>query len=222
MTRLVLISDSHLRHDFSVPEGNVLIHGGDLSMSGAVWEVQRALDWLQSLGFEHTVFVAGNHDKVTQDMPGLTRIMARDRGLTWLQDSGVEIEGIKIWGSAWTPTFFNWFWMAERGPEIAAKWAIIPDDTQLLITHGPPRGHGDFSSYGNVNVGCEDLLARVENLEALKLHAYGHIHGSYGWEQEAGYQGPIFVNASTVDENYIPAHKPIVIETDPIWQVVYD
>jgi len=90
----------------------------------------------------------------------------------------VEIEGVRFWGSPWQPWFFDWAFNLERGEEIRAKWELIPDDTEVLITHGPPQGHGDMTSRGE-GAGCADLLARIRQVKP-RYHLFGHIHEGYG------------------------------------------
>lgn len=216
--RLVLISDTHLRHDFTVPDGNVLIHAGDLTMAGDIAQTQTAMNWLASLPHAKKIVIAGNHDWAFQFQSYLVRTMAKDNGLIYLEDSGVEVEGIRFHGSPWQPRFFDWAFNLDRGYRLAEKWALIPDDTQVLITHGPPVGKQDFSLYGNEHAGCEDLARRIERLPELKLHAFGHIHSSYGSVIDStDPREVVYVNASICDEEYRPRNKAFIVDTEG-WQ----
>jgi Icc-related predicted phosphoesterase len=128
----------------------------------------------------------------------------------YLEDSGVEIEGVRFWGSPWTPTFMDWAFMLERGEPLHQKWQLIPEDTDVLVTHGPPHKIGDEVNLGFKcrNVSCVDLLDRVLKLP-LKAHAFGHIHEGYGeypWEDKR------MINASTCTARYEPRNAPIVVE----------
>ena len=93
----------------------------------------------------------------------------------YLQDSTTEIYGIKIYGTPWQPKFCGWAFNLERGQELMDKWDLIPDDTDILITHTPPVGYGDLCSSGT-RAGCVDLLLSVQHRIQPKYHVYGHIH----------------------------------------------
>lgn len=212
--RIVCISDTHLQHTgFVVPEGDVLIHAGDGTFRGTSQEIRTWLGWIASHGHRHKLVIAGNHDWLFQNAPADAAALIPD-GVTYLQDSGAKIEGITFWGSPWQPTFHDWAFNLNRGPVIAEKWKLIPDDTQVLITHGPPFGILDrlpeaFGKEGS-QVGCEDLTHRINALGSLRLHVFGHIHHSYG--QEVDWKGRTFVNASSVNEAYQASNPPIIIE----------
>lgn len=171
------------------------------------------MKWVAHYPHRHKLVIAGNHDWLFQNAPTDAAALIPD-GVTYLQDSGMVIEGIKFWGSPWQPAFHDWAFNLNRGRVIAEKWKLIPDDTQVLITHGPPFGILDrlIETFGKPGsqVGCEDLTHRINALRSLRLHVFGHIHHSYG--QETDWKGRIFVNASIVDENYRRAHPPIVID----------
>ena len=126
------------------------------------------------------------------------------RGATYLQDSGVELMGLRIWGSPWQPVFFNWAFNLPRGEPLRARWALIPNDTDVLVTHGPPMGHGDMTSEGT-RVGCEALLDAIQRV-CPRLHIFGHIHEDHGvsWEGETA-----CINASVCSLRYEPTQPPL-------------
>ena len=98
---------------------------------------------------------------------------------TYLQDSWTEVYGLKIYGTPWQPMFCGWAFNLERGEKLLQKWDLIPDDTDILITHTPPVGYGDLCATG-VRAGCVDLLTTVQKRVKPKYNIYGHIHeGSY-------------------------------------------
>jgi Icc-related predicted phosphoesterase len=125
----------------------------------------------------------------------------------YLLDEELELEGLKFYGSPYQPEFCNWAFNLPRGPQLARKWAKIPDDTDVLITHGPPGGILDRVAGGEL-VGCNDLRKRVKEINP-KLHVFGHIHEAYGWHWE---DKTIFVNAANCDLGYNPINKPVVVE----------
>ncbi len=189
--RIVCISDTHGWHDRAdVPEGDVLVHAGDITRHGSLKDVEDFDRWLGALPHEHKIVICGNHDWCFQETPAEAR--ARLTNATYLEDSGCEIEGLKFYGSPWTPWFSDWAFMLPRGSELAAKWAQIPNELAVLITHGPSEGILDRNRIGEC-CGCRDLLYRVLEVKP-RLHVFGHIHEAAG---RADIAGTIFLNAST-------------------------
>jgi 3',5'-cyclic AMP phosphodiesterase CpdA len=137
--RIVCISDTHLRHEgWSVPAGDLLIHAGDLTRRGGLDEIAAADAWLGSLPHRHKVIVAGNHDFGFEQRPDEAR--ARVRSALYLEDAAATVEGLRIWGSPWQPWFMDWAFNLRRGAEIRARWDLIPDGIDVLVTHGPRPG----------------------------------------------------------------------------------
>ncbi len=222
MPRIIVLSDTHNAHEeISVPDGDLLIHAGDATNRGTIEEFAAFGKWFKNLPHRHKIFVAGNHDWLFEISPPLAGSLID--GCVYLQDSFVEIENLKIYGSPWQPRFFDWAFNLNRGRQLAEKWRLIPDDTNILITHGPPFGILDAAPRGSLpdeNVGCEDLRRRVEELvgfERLKLHVFGHIHFSYGVTKKFSEKfnrqiGVTFANASNCDESYRPFNPPLVFD----------
>lgn len=127
------------------------------------------------------------------------------------------IDGVKFWGSPWQPEFCNWAFNLSRGIKLKEKWDLIPADTNVLITHGPPMGildnvtkfNGHTGELEIQHVGCVDLYNRVMELKSLQLHVFGHLHDGYGKQK---INKTIFVNASICTEEYKPTNAPIVVE----------
>ncbi len=206
MTRIVCLSDTHNRLDeLDVPDGDVLVHAGDFSKRGAAEEVRSFVDALVTLPHEDKVVIAGNHDFLCEEDPAAARELLRD--VHYLLDSGVTLRGLRFWGSPWQPEFFDWAFNLPRGAALAAMWALIPDETDVLVTHGPPRGILDRTVTG-VAVGCDDLLAALARVRP-RLHVFGHIHEAYGKLER---DGTTFVNASNCDVRYRPVQPPITID----------
>ena len=207
--RIVAIADTHLFHEdgrFVVPGGDVLVHAGDLCRRGDLDELDRALAWLAALPHRHKIVVAGNHDRAFQDQPAAAR--ARVRGLTYLEDDGATVAGLRVWGSPWQPAFHDWAFNLPRGAPLRARWALIPPGLDLLVTHGPPAGIGDDSGWGDgERAGCADLRARVAEV-GPRLHLFGHIHQDGGcWRDET----TVYANVTTWE-----CRRPAtVIDLDP-------
>ncbi|MBC7798243.1 MAG: metallophosphatase domain-containing protein [Pyrinomonadaceae bacterium] len=211
MPRIVLLSDTHNAHEeINVPDGDILIHAGDATNSGTFQEITAFANWFKQLPHKHKIFVAGNHDWLFEKNAEVAR-HALGTKIIYLQDSEIIIEGLKIYGSPWQPRFFDWAFNLMRGKELAEKWRLIPNDVEVLITHGPPLGILDLN-LDDFPCGCEDLAKRIEELVCfakLKLHVFGHIHHNYGKLEK---HGAVFVNASNCDEDYQPTNAPIIID----------
>lgn len=205
--RFVAISDTHGKHQFELPEGDVILHAGDVSSRGHKAEVQRFLDWFAGLDYRYKIFIAGNHDFFFETATQTEIEAMIPEGLIYLNDSGVEIEGIKIWGSPIQPWFYDWAFNRRRGPDIQKHWDLIPEDSDIVITHGPVFGILDRTASGQV-VGCEDLLPVIQRI-APKVHLCGHIHEAYGTRQVGD---TLFINASILDLRYTIAHDPVVFD----------
>lgn len=193
--------------------GDLLILAGDYTRSDEQSEYLIFRQWLQKQDYRHKVLIGGNHDMALFD--GRFYFNEEWFGAKWLNDSGCEIEGLKIWGSPWTA----WFdginpdctaWTLKGDSALAKKWALIPEDTDILITHSPSKGVLDFcmNEEGYISAGSESLRVWIDTWEP-QLHVFGHIHEGSGLQQEGN---TLCANASIMDENYRPSNKPIRIE----------
>lgn len=205
--KIVCISDTHLQLDkVSIPDADILLHAGDLTFQGTVLEIEKELKKLSKINIKNKIIIAGNHDWLFQKEPLLAKQMCIDNGITYLQDSMIEIDGLKIYGSPWQPFFYNWaFNLFSK--ELKEKWDLIPSGIDILITHGPPMGILD-SAYEKTNLGCKHLFDKIMEIKP-KLHVFGHIHDSYGIKT---FNDVKFVNASICDENYKPTNMPWSVE----------
>jgi Icc-related predicted phosphoesterase len=154
---------------------------------------------------QHKLFIPGNHDWIFERDPAKAR--QEIPSATCLIDEAREIEGIKIWGSPWQPEFHDWAFNLPRGEALARIWRLIPDDTDIVITHGPPAGILDICTSGK-REGCVDLAERIREISP-KLHLFGHIHEAYGCLSE---RGTLYVNAAICNAGYRPANRPVVID----------
>lgn len=206
--RIVAISDTHGFHrQVKLPEGDILIHAGDVSMKGERFQIEEFIEWFAKLDFRDKIFIAGNHDFFFERSSANEILNLIPPNITYLNNTSVELAGRKIWGSPITPYFFNWAFNKQRGEPIARYWEMIPSDTDILITHGPMLGHLDLTK-GGQHVGCKDLLLRAQNLK-IKAHIFGHIHESYG---QLDANDTFFVNACIVNRNYEVVNAPIVFD----------
>lgn len=219
MTRIVCLSDTHGMHEkVHVPDGDLLIHAGDCTDDLGQFSLRSFLKWFEAMPHKKKIFIAGNHDGAFELWPAAAEAMVKEiaPSVIYLQDSGCEIEGLKFWGSPVTPSFCNWHFNRDRGEKIAAHWKNIPNDTDILITHGParyPNSKLDVSGFDNEKVGCRDLYEYF-NIIKPRLHVFGHIHHGYGTQTFIHDDGEksILVNASICNERYEPINKPWIFE----------
>lgn len=204
--KLVIISDTHGLHEsLEIPDGDVLIHAGDLTRHGSLENVQEFNEFLGTLPHPHKIVIAGNHDLCFERYREACEELLTN--CIYLQDQEVILDGVKFYGSPWQPWFYDWAFNLERGPEIRAKWELIPEDTDMLITHGPPYGIGDLTTRGE-KTGCQDLLEVVEKIKPT-AHIFGHIHEGYGITSN---KTTTFINASVCDQLYRLANQPIIFD----------
>lgn len=211
--RITFISDTHRKHkslNSDLPGGDILIHSGDISSLGKEAEVTEFINWFEAAPYTHKVFISGNHDFCFEEKNNwLLELLQRDKSsITYLEDSHIELFGLKIYGSPWQPRFHDWAFNADRGEDIKQHWDKIPIDTDILITHGPPFGILDQAR--GLTLGCEELYKRVIDIKPL-IHCFGHIHPGYG---DKSFNNTLFINASCLDDRYDYIHKPITIDLD--------
>jgi Icc-related predicted phosphoesterase len=205
------ISDTHSYHDLlKIPENiDIVIFSGDCSN----WrnpitnepEVRDFIDWFSKLPMLYKVFVAGNHDSSIES--GLvSREDFSANNIIYLENEDVTIEGFKIWGSPYTPTFGNWCFMKQRS-KLDKLWQSIPVDTNIIVVHTPPKGVLDLSYSREHELefcGCSALKKRVIKLPNLKLVCFGHIHNNKDITNagimKLSNQDTIFSNGSVVTD----------------------
>lgn len=181
--RIWHISDTHTYHNMlNVPDNiDMVLFSGDCSNPKDLlqnsFEVLDFLKWFGQLPIKHKIFVAGNHD-VSIERGIIFKNDFTDHGIIHLWDEEIVIEGFKIYGSPYTPSFGNgWAFNKDRA-KISRVWENIPDDTDVLVTHGPPKGILDLS-YDRDNklefCGDSALGKRIKAIQP-KLVCFGHIH----------------------------------------------
>lgn len=204
--KIICISDTHNRYqelDGKIPDGDILIHAGDLVSHGTVEEIQQFVNWYSKLPHRYKIFVGGNHDGALEHSRELIQI---PKNLIYLENELIEIEGLRIWGSPVSPPYrsFGFMWDEERR---YATYQLIPDNCDIIINHSPPFGILDKVEEGQ-HVGCEILAKRLSELNP-KLVVFGHIHEGYGQLKR---NNTIYVNASIMTRRYQATNLPICIE----------
>lgn len=228
--RITFISDTHTKHrqcEALLPGGDLLIHAGDFMNSGYnPVEAMEFFKWFDEINnYDHKIFIAGNHDRWMENAPDEAEgILTGYKTIDYLKDNWIivgdddphsaNVKTAKIYGSPWQPEFYNWaFNLPRNGEDLREKWFWIPNDTDILVTHGPAQTYLDHSGppYNQPNLGCELLKERVEELKP-KIHVCGHIHGGYGYKFNGHTH---FFNASILNERYEFRNKPITVDWDP-------
>lgn len=221
--KICCISDTHTQHEKltpDMPECDILIHAGDITYTGRPEKLESFLRWFRQQPADHKVFIAGNHDWIFHKDKHLARsILSEYPEITYLQDSSTTIDGLHIWGSPWTPRFFDWAFNLDDD-QLESAWEAIPHNADVVITHGPMWKIGDYvperGDFTSPNfspahsAGCKFLRhALLKNVRPM-LHVCGHIHegyGTYGIDNDS----IVSINASSLNGQYKYTNKPITI-----------
>lgn len=203
---IVLISDTHEAHrELDLPAADILIHCGDWTFfSRSLSSIVDFNEWLGELPHSHKVCVPGNHE-IYLENPAKQSLLTN---ATLLVNRGVEIEGLRIWGTSITaggPAFG--VPLAEERRRIYAK---IPDDTDVLVSHGPPLGILDRSPGSRFHAGDQELLGAVTRVKP-RIHAFGHIHGASGLFST---QETVFANSALLRPDGDVGNEPIMLRVE--------
>lgn len=237
---ITITSDLH-GHYPELEGGDLLIVAGDLTARDTEREYRIFREWIMKQDYDRKIFIGGNHDNWLQKNcapspfpkgpPGL------DLDVEYLCDSGTDFEWhethvtkwgtrpleggrhlkLKIWGSPWTQTFPGMnpscmAYTAKTDEELAVYWSLIPEGTDILITHSPPWGVLDLNNKGH-HCGSKTLAHKIGLMEnPPKLWVWGHIHEAYGIDLPVRGKPVKMINASHVNEYYKPVNKPFRIE----------
>jgi predicted phosphohydrolase len=215
--KICFISDTHNFHNkINIPECNILIHAGDFSAIGRHHEVENFLKWFNKQPAHYKIYIAGNHDISYQKEPDFKqRMLDIYPNLTYLENTGIWIDNIYIWGSPYSPEFNTWAFGYNRN-EANKIWDLIPDYTTILVTHGPPKNILDWCFYNQPpypqDAGCEVLRNKIIRIKP-KWAVFGHVHESRGINQNI-LSPTTCMNVSICTLRYEPANKPVVIDYD--------
>lgn len=227
-----IISDMHGELPYDLPGGDLLIIAGDCTGSDRLIQWVNFFDWLYKQNYEKKILVAGNHDNfiynafpISSDSNYNLKQMKKiiDEGdlapfnFDYLCDSSITFKGLKIHGTPWSLTFpfLNPHCAAFTGSEeeLEAKYELIPNDVDILISHGPALGVMDQTKTGE-HVGSPSLLRKLMDIKP-RLFISGHIHEAYD-NYSVDFNGKMmtFVNASIMNEDYEAVNKPVNIEIE--------
>lgn len=200
--KILHISDTHSAHHrlYTMPEADVVVHSGDFCMVGEEREALDFLNWFCDLPYKHKVLVCGNHDECLYE----AKIDGLDNNVHYLCNSGVEIDGITFYG---IPMFNKDCIFAKQN----RNYALMPEDTDILITHTPPYGILDLDDSIDgelIHYGSESLLEHIMRIHP-KAHLFGHIHRQHGVTEQ---NGIIFSNGAIMNDDYTKLNNPNIID----------
>jgi len=222
--RLMCFSDTHGRHNNikkeNIHQCDIAICAGDFSLWGNPSEVRSFLTFIKGLPAKHKIIIAGNLDltfdkerlslfsqtfeenEFGDDTNSIKDEFINDQSVNYLENSSIELEGIKFYGSPYTPNFGD-FGFPTYSNTAEDVWSNIPLNTDVLITHGPPHLILDRTNSG-FRAGCPFLRKRIEQV-VPSLVLFGHIHEAHGCEKIGD---TIYSNVSVVDFNRYVVHSP--------------
>jgi hypothetical protein len=223
-TEIVCISDLHGTLPTNLPSGHILIICGDITppnidkslLKSTVWWATKFLSWAKSLSYEKIIFIAGNHDFLLQKTDCILDLIDPDYDcdkLVYLQDEPYSYRGIKFYGTPWVQELDKWAFYAPNN-DLKIKFNEIPDDTDILITHEPPKiGNCGviLQSRHKKDCGSVELAEAISNKPNIKYSVFGHIHSGEhrGTKNE---HNTVMYNVSLKDENYVILYEPLIID----------
>lgn len=208
MPKLVCISDTHRQEkNIILPKGDILICAGDYDIRDEMGVIN-VFEWFQKLDYSHIIWIAGNHDLFMENLYKENIYPEMPENVHYLCNQSVEIEGIKFWGSPYSPRF-GVGWAFNGYLDLLKQiWSTIPEDTDIVITHCNPFGINDVVT--GISQGCPALRDRIKEIKP-KFHISGHIHEGYGIYQD---ENTTYINAALHDDFYELVNKPVEIYYD--------
>jgi len=221
------ISDTHGKHgSLMLPNKNqidLVIHAGDASsrMESSIndAEMRDFLTWFNNLPYKYKIYVPGNHDT---SIEANFHNFANYPNVIFLINNSVTIENTTIFGSPQTPTYgTGWSYNTDRDL-LHNYWNRIPENTDIVVTHGPPRGILDYMSVNDVTfiqIGCSSLARHIKRVDPV-YHIFGHCH-QHGDSKNCGIFQPNdvkyrtqYLNVSSCDTRHKLINNGACLEID--------
>ncbi len=198
--QIVVMADTHSKHDqIEAPKGDILIHAGDATGFGGRNQFECFCEYFTKLPHKYKVLIAGNHDPCFEKY--ISEIPTRLPNVHYLVDESVVIEGIKIYGTPWTPC--HWAYHTDQD-KLIDKWRQIPNDVDLLVTHMPPAKILDFDEKANKHEGCPQLAEQIKQRIKPQYHVFGHVHTQGIYKSNH----TVFINAAVTGGEYKVQWQP--------------
>lgn len=201
--KITAFSDTHgLHHSLKLFKTDMLVFAGDCMTCGyKEYELVDFLDWFSKQKSIYKIMIAGNHDRYIENNRGMFQELIKlYPKIIYLENSGIVLEGINIWGTPDSRKFCNWAFNLEEH-QLDFNFSQIPDNTNILISHTPAFGIVDKMNNG-INIGEKSLRFNLNRLHKLRYHISGHIHYAYGRSGNS-------MNVSVINEEYQLQNKPI-------------
>ena len=222
MVKVTCISDTHLEHKRLTKKlvnhsssPSVFIHAGDFTNFGNIEKIEEVFYWVSDLPYDHLLMICGNHEVKVSENDAMLKPLAASYGIQLIHNEVVEIEGFKFYGEPRSREFFNWGWSYNPGQEAEEVWAKLPEDIDVLVTHGPPHGCCDFIPTIDLHTlkpvghqGCISLRRAIEEKKPRYV-VCGHIHEGYGTSL---INETTVINAAIMNKNYVPVNDPVTFE----------
>ncbi len=209
--RVAVTSDTHGRQNWVMPQCDVFVHAGDITGRGSIEETSRFAARLRDEmssphGPRHAIIIPGNHDQCFELFPTPVRELF-GKNVHVLLDEAVTLDGVRFYGSPWTPPFMRWHFMADER-RLAALYSGMPDTLDMLVTHSPPRGILD-PGWQEAHVGSTAMADAVATRK-ITHHVFGHLHDAGGQSIQIG--ATTFHNVAACNEQYVLVNQPKVID----------
>ena len=217
LQKVCFISDNHNQFP-KIPQCDILVHAGDLTSTGSTEEAEKMMSWFAEQKAPKKIFIPGNHDWYWQEAPEESRRLCEDLGVELLIDQEVLVNGLRFYGSPFTPEFCNWAFNLDE-MDLQDKWNLIPrsGDIDVLVTHGPAKGYldlntpGEYNNYNGQHVGDWDLRQAIVEVKP-RVHVFGHCHFQNGILHVNDYaHNYLAVNATVCNEKYQCINPPQIL-----------
>jgi len=207
--KLLLLSDTHGQNNLleDLPEADVAIHCGDVTRYGSRDDLKEFASYFGEVKSTYKIIIAGNHDACLAKHRAYCEGILNLHHIAYLEDSSITIGGIKFWGMPWTPWFGTWHFMADNHV-LVNKWSNIPNNVDVVISHGPPHRILDETAKGE-HAGSPTQRGNVMHRIKPALNVFGHIHEAHGQTKKLFTD---FINCSLLNERYEPTFQPVLYE----------
>jgi len=214
--KIIAIADIHGKiKQIKISPCDLLLIAGDIAAwnsriyAQCNWFVFKFANWAKKVPAKHIVAIPGNHDDSceTYRISNINKLLPKNVHL--IHDQQVIIEGYKIWGTAWQPQYLNWAFNLPKD-ELKRKFQFIPGDTDILLTHCPPKGICDMPvEAGRGHQGSSELMLRILEIQPKPLiNVCGHIHEGHGEGQIGNTK---IYNVSVLNDKYDMIYSPTEI-----------
>ncbi|RCH77742.1 hypothetical protein CU098_005211, partial [Rhizopus stolonifer] len=213
--RFVCISDTHGKVHFDIPDGDVLIHAGDMTKRSHIDEFHQTIEWLGSLPHKVKIVTGGNHDILLDTTFGYTEKrqaildFMKKHNIVYLEHEAYQLDAslgsFRLFVSPYAPMHLGGAFMLD---DMSHVWNNVPP-VDVLVTHTPPYGYGDKIMRGGRHVGCQFLRDKIDHIQP-QVCVFGHIHEAHGYTRNE--QGQLFINACLCDHRYRGNQLPITFD----------